>query len=206
MLDPFYIKVFMLIAVAGFIAIVIKYAWLSRTRKSDAEMPVPFRALAVATWTLDWVYLVLSLGFTLLLFLEMYPNGLPTFPAHFALRVVGMALLVLGMSGYWWGMVSLGEFLLPRWTRLKHDHSVIKTGAYRYLRHPLYASRILAYLGLLLFFDNFLLLLVIFLIPLLYLQARQEEKVLIEVFGEEYKSYQAFTGMFFPKIFRKELA
>jgi protein-S-isoprenylcysteine O-methyltransferase Ste14 len=143
------------------------------------------------------------LGFASLLFLRVYPDVLLTFscPFDLLLQLIGMALLVAGMFGAWWAIASLGEFNAPRWARLKQGHAVIKTGAYRYLRHPLYASRMIAYLGVFLFFENFLLLL-IFLstVLLLYLQARSEEKLLSEVFRGEYKSYQAATGMFLPRV------
>ena len=98
----------------------------------------------------------------------------------------------------------MGEFNEPRWARLKQGHTVVKTGVYRYLRHPQYASKMLAYLGLFLFFKDFLFLLVFFCSVLLfYLQAKSEEKLLIQVFGEEYKNYQATSGMFLPLVFRR---
>ena len=59
----------------------------------------------------------------------------------------------------------------------------------------------LVYLGLFLFFKDFLFLLVfLFSIPLMYIQAKSEEKLLIKVFGEEYKGYQLASGMFLPLV------
>jgi len=34
-------------------------------------------------------------------------------------------------------------------------------------------------------------------------EAKAEEKALIGVFGEEYESYRASTGVFFPRVFKR---
>lgn len=203
MLDLVFMKAFAVSLVVVLLAILIKYARLSRMRKPGTEMPSPSRSLALATGVFDRVFLLFSLGFASLLFLGVYPNVFLTFscPFDLPLQLTGMALFVAGMFGAWWAIASLGEFNQPRWARLKQGHRVIKTGAYRYIRHPLYVSKMLAYLGLFLFFENFLFLL-IFLssVLLLYLQARSEEELLTEVFRGEYRSYQAATGMFLPRV------
>ena len=49
---------------------------------------------------------------------------------------------------------------------------------------------------------SFLFLILIALIPIAYFEAKREEKMPIEAFGEEYESYRASTGMFFPKVFK----
>jgi len=165
-------------------------------------MPAPSRRLALATGVLDRGFILILLGFASYFLLYGYPEFVP-FSSHFdfPLRLAGVALLVVGMFGAWWAIASLGEFNGPRWAHLKEGHTVVKTGAYCRVRHPLYASKMIAYLGLFLFFENFLFLL-IFLssVLLLYLQAKSEEKLLIQLFSDEYKSYQAASGMFFPPV------
>ena len=112
---------------------------------------------------------------------------------------MGMVLSVAGMGLSWWAIASLGEFNEPRCARLKQGHKIVKTGIYRYIRHPQYASKMLAYLGFFLFFkDSLFLLLFLSSVLLFYFQAKSEEKLLTQVFGQEYQSYQATSGMFFP--------
>ena len=41
------------------------------------------------------------------------------------------------------------------------------------------------------------------LIPAVYVEAKREEKLLVEAFGEEYERYQELVGMFFPKFPRR---
>ena len=121
------------------------------------------------------------------------------------LQLTGMVLLTLWIILAWWGILSLGEFSAARWSRLKEGHRIVKTGLYRYVRHPLYSSRTLAYVGLFLLSQNFFfLILIVILLPLLYMQAKLEENLLIEVFGEEYKIYRKTTGMLFPLLFKRK--
>lgn len=204
MLDTLLMKVFIVLGGMAGLAIWIKYTRLSRIRKPGAEMPAPSRLLALTTGILDRVFIFVSLGVALLFLLRGYPDIFLPFSGHFdfPIQLSGMALLVASMCESWWAIASMGEFNQPRWEHLKQGHTVVKTGAYRYLRHPQYASKMLVYLGLFLFFKDFLFLLVFFCSVLLfYFQAKSEEKLLIQVFGEEYKNYQATTGMFLPPPF-----
>ncbi len=196
-------KVFIVLGVVVFLAIFVKYARLSRIRKPSAEMPAPSRMLALTSGVLDRGFIFISLGFASLFLLRGYPDLFLPFSCHFdfPLQLSGMALLVVSMFESWWAIASMGELNQPRWEHLKQGHTVVKTGAYRYIRHPQYASKMLAYLGLFLLFKDFIFLLVFFCSVLLfYFQAKSEEKLLIQVFGEEYKSYQATNGMFLPPV------
>lgn len=203
MLDIFLMKVFTLLGVVAFLVIWIRYMRLSRMRKSDPRTPAPSRPLALVTVVFDRVFILISLGFALLFLLRGYPDMFLPFSCHldFPLQLMGMVLLATGVFESWWAIVSFGEFNEPRWAHLKQGHTVVKTGAYRYIRHPQYASKMIAYLGLFLFFKDFLFLLVFLsLVLLTYFQAKSEEKLLIQLFGEEYRSYQATTSMFLPPI------
>jgi protein-S-isoprenylcysteine O-methyltransferase Ste14 len=68
-----------------------------------------------------------------------------------------LALPVLGFAG---GMVlrlvatrTLGRFYSHHVVR-RHDHSVVRSGPYRLVRHPAYAGMILAHAGFVAFFAN----------------------------------------------------
>ena len=80
---------------------------------------------------------------------------------------------------------------------------VVTAGAFRYVRHPLYLSAILAYLGLSVLTASLssLLRLVPTVIFYDYI-AGFEERYLEEQFGEEYRSYKRRTGKWLPKIVR----
>ena len=84
---------------------------------------------------------------------------------------------------------------------MEDTSSLITTGLFKYIRHPLYAS--LIYLTWGIFFKNITIaLLVISLLSsvLLYITARFDEKECIAYFGEKYREYMTSSKMFLPFI------
>ena len=80
---------------------------------------------------------------------------------------------------------------------------VVKTGAFRYVRHPLYLASILAFLGVALATASLLSLATCGGIAVFYdYIASYEEKLLLEKCGEEYSAYRRETGKWLPKIRR----
>lgn len=79
--------------------------------------------------------------------------------------------------------------------------SVVTTGAFRYVRHPLYLASILFYLGLAIATVSLFSLAVFGGIFVFYdYIASYEEKILEERFGEEYRKYKKETGKWVPRI------
>jgi protein-S-isoprenylcysteine O-methyltransferase Ste14 len=79
---------------------------------------------------------------------------------------------------------------------------LVRVGAYRLIRHPLYASLLLFALGAFLKDISFLagiLFLAVFVF--LYATARAEERQNMESFGAEYAAYMQQTKMFIPFLF-----
>ncbi|TSA21066.1 isoprenylcysteine carboxylmethyltransferase family protein [bacterium] len=79
---------------------------------------------------------------------------------------------------------------------------LVKVGAYRYIRHPLYASLIL--LGLGIFFKQLSgigTVLALVNVGAMVATARREEKEMVDRFGSEYAAYMQETKMFIPHIF-----
>ena len=99
-----------------------------------------------------------------------------------------------------------GFYLLKKFGRSKGKFedttNLVAQGAYRYIRHPMYASLILLGLGALL--KNISLgtiLLASVNIFALYLTAKADEKEMLNRFGGEYAGYMKKTRMFIPFIF-----
>lgn len=83
---------------------------------------------------------------------------------------------------------------------IKENSKLIKNGAYKYIRHPMYSSVFLMMSGVILTKINVInILCFIALIIILYLKASKEEKLWSEKF-EEYKQYKKHTKMFIPFI------
>lgn len=81
---------------------------------------------------------------------------------------------------------------------------VVSTGAFRYLRHPLYLASILTYLGLAVATASLLSLAISAGIAVFYNYiAGYEEEALLAKYGEEYSAYRIRTGKWVPVIRRK---
>jgi protein-S-isoprenylcysteine O-methyltransferase Ste14 len=167
---------------------------------------------------LAWVlFTILLLGFTLA---RNHPYRFPRFMAFesilgliflnapswflnpFSARQVLSWICLIG-SIY---LAVLGFFLIKTKGDPKGDFedttSLITSGVYKYIRHPLYTSLLLFSLGA--FLKNPSLLgtgLVITTVVGVYLTARIEEKHNLERFGNTYQDYMDQTKRFIPEIF-----
>jgi protein-S-isoprenylcysteine O-methyltransferase Ste14 len=118
------------------------------------------------------------------------------------IRPLGLALLVLGIAFRWASIRTLGKYFTGTIV-IKDDHRLIKTGLYRYLRHPAYAGALLAHLGLGLSFANWFSLglsSIPFFVAAFY-RMRVEDQALKETFGEEYVDYSTATKRLIPKVY-----
>ena len=78
---------------------------------------------------------------------------------------------------------------------------VVSTGAYQYVRHPLYLGSIMFYLGLAVSTASLFSLVLVVLIFIFYnFIASYEEKLLEDRFHEEYRNYRKRTGKWVPLI------
>lgn len=84
---------------------------------------------------------------------------------------------------------------------IKQNSKFIKTGPYKYIRHPMYFSLFLMIGGVILTEIDILNIVFYFsLIIVLYLKAKKEEKLWSEKL-EEYVEYKKHTKMFIPFVF-----
>lgn len=121
-------------------------------------------------------------------------------PLAFGFRSIGI-ILVLGSLWLFW---SAHKVLGNNWSPLleiREKHQLITTGIYRYIRHPMYAALFLFIIGVGIMSANVLLLVIPFITfsILCYIRISDEEKMMINWFGDEYWLYKNNTGMFFPK-------
>ncbi len=116
-------------------------------------------------------------------------------PLVLRLIILGLALLAavyLFKSGH---VVVSGE---------QRPTTVVSSGAFRYVRHPLYLGSILIYLGLTVSTASLFCLALLVVIVLFYNYiAAYEEKMLEAKFGEAYIAYQKKTGKWIPHLGKK---
>jgi len=87
---------------------------------------------------------------------------------------------------------------------VKHEQrssGVVSTGAFRFVRHPLYLGSIMFYIGLAVSTASLFSLVLVAVIFIFYNHiASYEEKLLEDRFNEEYRSYKKRTGKWLPRI------
>ena len=83
----------------------------------------------------------------------------------------------------------------------KSEQTLVTSGPYVRVRHPLYLAHNMSNLGMILLTANIpLIIFAIIGVPLTYLRIKDEERMMTEQFGSEYKEYTERTGRVFPKL------
>jgi protein-S-isoprenylcysteine O-methyltransferase Ste14 len=123
-------------------------------------------------------------------------------PPSLELKVAGIALTAAGLALAFWARYHLGRNWSGQIT-LKENHTLICTGPYTYLRHPIYSGILLALVGTALAVDRYRALLGLALAFLgLWWKARQEDAWLAAAFGEEFERQRRRTGRLLPRLRR----
>jgi len=118
-------------------------------------------------------------------------------PLSMRLFIFGLTLIA---ACYFFGS---GHVVVSHHERPK---SVLITGAFRYVRHPLYLASILTYLGLTISTASLLSLAILLGIFVFYNYiAGYEEQLLEERFGEVYRTYKERTRKWVPKMGKERL-
>lgn len=110
-----------------------------------------------------------------------------------------LIIMILGLALRTWAIYTLGNYF-TMYISIQKDHKIICTGPYKYLRHPSYTGAFLIYLGTTIFLHSwFSLIAASIILPIAWLRRiHYEEELLIEKFGEEYKSYCKLTKKAIP--------
>ena len=117
-------------------------------------------------------------------------------------RWVGVGMGMLSVLLIYWVFSNLGNNVSPTVVTRK-NHTLVTSGPYRWVRHPLYTTGFLSYIGFVLLSENaFIAVLAVIGMVFLRIRLPKEEARLIERFGEAYRAYMRRTGTFLPKLFR----
>ncbi|WP_294249070.1 isoprenylcysteine carboxylmethyltransferase family protein [uncultured Chryseobacterium sp.] len=150
--------------------------------------------------TLNFLWIAIPFSITTAVMVSEYTR-IPITGRNWILYL-GEAFILTGILVRYIIIRSLGRYFTVDVT-IRRDHSLKKEGFYRYLRHPSYSFSLLTSLGLGLYLNNWLSLVLAFLPPFIAFSYRIaiEERTLIEQFGEEYLEYGKKTKKLIPFVY-----
>lgn len=173
--------------------VVIWLIWAIRTKPTQMREGVSSRLS----------YIVLTMAAFLAMFSGSVPEGwLRTrlFAANLWTEVLGVVITAAGIGFAVWARVYLGG----NWSgtvTVKVGHQLVRSGPYRWVRHPIYTGMILAMAGTALERRQVRgVVAVILLYAGFKIKSRIEEHVMRATFGPEYADYSRTTGAIIPKL------
>lgn len=121
--------------------------------------------------------------------------------SSFGWTMAGAALLVSGIAVRVWAIQTLGKHFTATATLL-NDHQLVRSGPYRWVRHPSYLGAFMAIAGAPVFLNAWwaALAAVVFMSIAYYLRIGVEEKMLSSYFGHQYLEYKKTTKRIIPFI------
>jgi len=130
--------------------------------------------------------------------------GWTRFPAPSWIRWLGMMITASGMALEFSTQIFLGRNYSTT-LHIGEKQSLVTTGPYRRIRHPMYTALVAVGIGMGLMSASWY-----FLIPfiatgiVIIFRTRREEDAMIEKFGDEYVQYAQRTGRFLPMMGKKK--
>lgn len=117
------------------------------------------------------------------------------------LRWTGVGIALLGFALLQWSQNTLGK----NWSdtpRMIKEQSLVTSGPYQFIRHPIYTAFLLILGSTLLISGNWLIGLAWIGMTVLEIASRIsfEESLMLEYFGEQYREYIKQTGRLLPKL------
>ena len=110
--------------------------------------------------------------------------------------------MVSGWGLRFWAQQALGRYFTGE-VAVQRDHQLAQSGPYRWVRHPAYTGGLLSAVGFGLMLSTWLGALIsgAMLVWAYIARVPREEALLLEQFGEAYRSYMARTKRFLPFVF-----
>lgn len=146
-----------------------------------------------------WVFAVIA---SICLYV-VFPLSLKWGELHLGdtVRVSGIIVGIASDALILWILASLGRNISAG-LKVRDSHRLVTDGPYRYVRHPLYSAGIPLFLAISLISSNWIpgFVGIGFQLFIMIVRTPSEEKMMIEHFGDEYRSYIRKTGAFFPRI------
>ncbi len=145
-----------------------------------------------------------GIGSSILLAIILRMFGVLNLSAY-SLTVIQQLAVVIYLFGIivrYWSLILLGDYF-TRDVEVEDQQDLVSRGPYKYLRHPSYLGLFSLTLGVILFIGNLIAIPmgVIILIIALNYRIKIEEKMMLDMIGEEYKMWCKNRYRMFPLIY-----
>ena len=153
-----------------------------------------------------WKQKVVTIGtyvYWIFFLVQLVGLNILQFPHSTLLQLCGFIIFVAGVFISTKGRIDLGI----NWAhggeyQIKTNQSLVTSGIYKYIRHPIYAGVLYMIIGGQLVVESYLVIpLTLLYYSMLYFQTGKEERLLTEHFGQRYVEYMKHTARIFPRIF-----
>lgn len=183
-----------------FVAIVVEMAIRAPISRQQRKAPKSTRQVTTQEKVL------LGLLFLAMFFIPIFYAATPWLDfANYSLPTwagwLGVVLLAGALFIFWRAHADLGLNWSPT-LEIRDKHELITNGIYGVVRHPMYASQWLWVIAQPLLLQNWiagwsnLLVFILF----YFLRVRAEEQLMLEQFGDQYRSYMQKVGAVIPKL------
>ena len=115
-------------------------------------------------------------------------------------RWLGVGIGIVCTIMIYWLFSSIGNGITPT-SATRKQHTLVTSGPYRWVRHPLYTVGSSMFISFGMMADNwFIAALGVLAFIAMAIRTPKEEANLIEKFGDEYREYMKHTGRYLPKL------
>lgn len=166
----------------------------TRYRRLDTRLDAR-TALDVLLLGLTGIGMVVPIVYVLSPLLDFADYDLPAWIGWVGAGLFGVATWLL-----WRSHADLGRNWTPT-VAVRHEHTLVTDGVYRYIRHPMYAAHLLWAVAQVLMLHNWIAgySFLVFVVPQYLLRVDDEEQMMLEQFGEAYRAYMQRTGRVIPR-------
>jgi protein-S-isoprenylcysteine O-methyltransferase Ste14 len=183
----------------------IRNYYIRKTRNAEVHRTRAERkeAMKKEGWTGIAIIILMPIEIIIIVLYFINPLWLSLSPLMIpeTFRWLGLFFVILSLPYIIWVHRTLGRAYSYA-LETKNEQTLVTTGPFSRIRHPLYSGHILFNFGSIFLTLNIpLITLAILGIPLTYVRMRDEERMMIVRFGEEYEQYILRTGRVFPKLF-----
>ena len=146
---------------------------------------------------LSSILIAIAIGFT-----AKFMNIRWLFSPNYFISSLGLLLIIIGVVIRWSAVRTLDKYFTVD-VAIQQDHKLVRTGLFKYVRHPSYLGLLIAVLGLGITMVNWLSTLVL-VVPhaiVILLRIGEEETALEERFGSDYRDYEMHSMRLIPAIY-----